>query len=340
MSALRIIDANANRAREALRVLEETARFALEDAALTEALKQLRHDLAASLGSIRGLETHRDVARDVGTGITTEAEGRRSSLADVVRAAAKRLQEALRVVEEYGKLVVPDLAARIEALRYRSYELERDLLDALPSTGAEQWSVCVLLTSDVCSPRGWDEVAASIIAAAPDCIQLREKSMGDDELLRRARRLVRDSAPTTRIIINDRPDIALLSGADGVHLGQGDLPCADVRRLVGPELIVGVSTSRLEEARQAREDGADYCGVGPMFQTRTKHKPDLAGPAYLRAFVAWGGLPHLAIGGITPSNVGSLVGAGCRGVAVSAAVCGADDPSAVVAQLRERLVPG
>ena len=93
----------------------------------------------------------------------------------------------------------------------------------------------------------------------------------------------------------------------------------EVRRLVGRQLLVGVSTSRLEEARQALADGADYCGVGPMFASSTRHKDVIVGPAYLREYVSWGRLPHLAIGGVTGGNVGVLADAGARGVAVSSA---------------------
>src|SRR5690606_33559530 len=106
------------------------------------------------------------------------------------------------------------------------------------------------------------------------------------------------------VIVNDRPDIALLSGADGVHVGQGDLPCRDVRKLVGRQLMIGVSTARLDEVRAAVEHGADYVGVGPMFATTTKQKDVIVGPAYLRAVVtAFPRLPHLAIAGITPDNI-------------------------------------
>jgi len=98
-----------------------------------------------------------------------------------------------------------------------------------------------------------------------------------------------------------------------------------------------VSTSNLQEARQALRDGADYCGVGPMFETTTKHKDRIAGPEYLREYVAWGRLPHLAIGGVSEATIGELVDAGCRGVAVSSAVCRADDPGGVVHRLRAAL---
>jgi thiamine-phosphate pyrophosphorylase len=143
-------------------------------------------------------------------------------------------------------------------------------------------------------------------------------------------------------IVNDRPDIALLAAADGVHLGQEDLRIADARRLAGMTLLVGVSTANMEQARAAAGEGADYCGVGPMFHTTTKDKPRLSGPAYLREYLAderTARVPHLAIGGIGPGNIADLAGAGCRGVAVSSAVCGSPDPAEVCREILRRLPP-
>ena len=341
-NVLRILDANANRAREALRVMEEAARFLLGDADLSAALKSLRHDLASALASVEGLETSRDTPRDVGTRIHTETEWQRSTAADVVIAAGKRLSEALRSIEEYGKtLGLPDpptqFPATIQNLRYRGYELEQRLDRALATGRSRQWRLCVLLTESLCKPRSWTEVLDAAIDAGTDCIQLREKQLDSGPLLDRAASVVeRCHRQGVSVIINDRPDVALVCGADGVHLGQTDLPPGEVRRIVGHQLLIGVSTSNLEQARRARTGGADYCGVGPMFPTTTKHKDVIVGPDYLRQYIDWDGLPHLAIGGITPDNIATLAAAGGRGVAASSCVCGADDPSSAVRELLAR----
>jgi thiamine-phosphate pyrophosphorylase len=357
-NVLRILDANANRAREALRVMEEAARFILDDAPLVEGLKHLRHDLAAALAKVEGLEANRDTPGDVGTAIKTQAEHFRGSTVDVVVAAGKRLSEALRAMEEYGKLLPPlpvysqgegrgegssthpgpTFAATIEKLRYRGYDLEQQLTRAMGTGRAAQWRLCVLISEELCPGRDWRRVAQAVVTGGGDCIQLREKTLYAGELLTRSRWLVALCRPRgVSVIVNDRPDVALLSGADGVHLGQSDLPCAEVRKLVGRQLLVGVSTSNLAEAKQALHDGADYCGVGPMFNTSTKHKDVIVGPAYLREFVAWGRLPHLAIGGITAGNLAELRTAGVKGIAVSSAVCAADDPAAATRRLVESM---
>lgn len=339
-SVLRILDANANRAREALRVMEDAARFLLDDAELAGGLKALRHELAAALAAVAGLEASRDTPGDVGTTIKTQAELRREGAAEVVIAAGKRLSEALRTIEEYAKSLPQaacGLASVIEALRYRGYELEQRLNRAMGSGTRRQWRLCVLISEALCTTDWWTVCQAAVQGGA-DCVQLREKEMDAGELLRRARRLVECCRPRgVSVIVNDRPDVALLAGADGVHLGQTDLPCAQVRKLVGRQLLVGVSTARLEEARQALADGADYCGVGPMFATTTKHKDVIVGPDYLRQYLAWDKLPHLAIGGITANNLGQLTAAGVRGVAVSSAVCAASDPAAAVRGLLARI---
>ncbi len=340
----RIIDANANRAREALRVLEETARFVLDDPAVSLRLKQMRHDLAQALTPLTDeLAYHRDTPGDVGTGLSTPAESKRSGLRDVLGAASARLSEALRVIEEYAKLDADrpewaDLATTAERLRYTGYDVSQQLLTALGSGRGTQWRLCLLLTEPLCTHHDWRSVLQHAVQNGADCIQVREKNMNSADLLQRVREVIEIVNNRAAVIVNDRPDIALLAGADGVHLGQTDLDPREVRKLAGKQPIIGVSTADLEHAKRARACGADYCGVGPMFPTTTKHKPVLAGPAYLRDYLAWNALPHLAIGGITPDNIGELTSHGCKGVAVSSAICSAKDPGAAAASLHSALI--
>lgn len=345
---LRMLDANANRAREGLRVMEDIARFGRNDAELASAIKGVRHavtDAVAGMGvSMLALHASRDTPGDVGTGTKTHAELTRGGLPAIAAAAGGRATEALRVIGEAAKALGPTAAragAAIEALRYQTYELNRRLLLALGTGRGVQWRLCVLLTESLCR-RPWLEVARLGIEGGADCLQLREKGLGDAELLSRAKALLALSRTATggcAVIVNDRVDVALLAGADGVHLGQGDMRVQDARSIAGDRLLVGVSTHDLSEAEGAWRDGADYLGVGAMFATSTKARAT-SGPAYLREVLAderLRAMPHLAIGGISPDNVGELVAAGVRGVAVSGAVCGAADPAAVCRSLRERL---
>jgi len=364
-AAARIIDANVNRAREALRVLDDAARFGLNDAALCERCKALRHELAGVIESLgeAGLDrvrllAWRDTPGDVGTGVSTEGEWHRRGLAGVVNAAGARLGESLRSIEECVKTLGPGAraaAAAVERIRYRAYEAERAIVLALGSGRGRQWRLCVLVTESMCRAHAWEEVARRAVRGGADCLQLREKTLTDRELLERAKRLVgvaREEAAASAaggggagvsVIVNDRVDVALESGADGVHLGQSDLPVESVRRIAGCAVLVGVSTASMAQAREAVQSGADYCGVGPMFATGTADKPRVAGPGYLAEYVTdpmTGSRPHLAIGGITAANIGALARVGCRGVAVCASVCGAEDPEGACRALLAGLEAG
>ncbi|HEY2584300.1 MAG TPA: thiamine phosphate synthase [Tepidisphaeraceae bacterium] len=338
-AVLRLIDANANRAREGLRVAEDFARFVLNDQSLSSALKEIRHEFATVLGPLLGEAIlHRDTPGDVGTSNKTQAEQRREDVADVVIAAGKRLGEALRAIEEYLKTIAPADAARIEQLRYRFYDIEQRLARTLcPAKRFAEVRLYVLITERCC--RGdWFEAAEQALLGGADCLQLREKELESGELLRRARRLVELCRRyDTLCIINDRPDIAILAGADGVHVGQGDLPAIEARKLIGREKILGVSTHCIEQAKQALLDGADYIGIGPVFPSATKPRDFVAGLEYARQVATEIQLPAVAIAGITAANVDEVIGTGVRAVAVTAAVMGSDDPRQAAAELKARL---
>ena len=337
---LRILDANANRAREALRVIEDYARFVLDDDALCGSLKQLRHDFATATASfVAEAILHRDTPGDVGTGTKTATELTREESTDVVTAAGKRLGEALRTIEEYLKTTDPQRASQVEALRYRFYEIERQVTLTLRPAACDFASVglYVLITESICK-RPWLEVAQAALEGGADCLQLREKNLESGELLNRAVALVQLCRKHNAIsIVNDRPDIAILSRAGGVHVGQDDLPASEVRKLVGRSMIVGVSTHELGQAERAMLDGADYIGVGPLFRSETKTRDFVAGPDYARRVVEHIRLPAVAIAGITEQNVDQVLATGIKAVAVSAAVCAADDPRAATERLKRKL---
>jgi thiamine-phosphate pyrophosphorylase len=336
----RILDASANRAREALRVLEDFARFGGDDAGLTGQIKSMRHDLAEALEVLPGdhLLNSRETESDVGTEIHTDREMSRHSLRDVAQVNFKRLQESLRSLEEYGKLYDSFLGQRLGKLRYRSYTLERSML--LVMNAAERLAearLYVLLSGETCQA-ALDWTIAEAAAGGAQIVQLREKRLSDRELIEKARDVRRWTHKAGVIfVMNDRPDIARLVGADGVHLGQDDMPVRDARRIVGPNALIGVSTHDLEQVRRAVNDGASYIGVGPTYSSTTKLFNDLAGLDFVRAAVAETRLPAFVLGGITLSNIDEVIQAGAKRVAVGAAIAGADDPRAVAAALRRAL---
>jgi thiamine-phosphate pyrophosphorylase len=336
----RILDANANRAREGLRVAEDYCRFALDDALLSGQLKQLRHDLAAALADLSPelLLQARETLRDVGTEISTDAEQKRYSLLAVAQANLKRAQEALRTLEEFGKLHSARCAAALEQLRYRAYTLEKAIV--LGTTGRQRLSdarLYVLLSGGGCAA-ALDWTIAEAAAGGAGIVQLREKSLSDRQLLERARQVCRWTREAgVLFVLNDRPDIARLAEADGVHLGQDDLPVKEARRILGPDALVGVSTHDLGQLRRAVLDGASYLGVGPVFPSGTKTFSEFAGLEFVRHAVAETSLPAFAIGGVNLQTIGGVVAAGARRVAVSQAVAQADEPRLVAARLRSAL---
>jgi thiamine-phosphate pyrophosphorylase len=337
---LRILDAAANRAREGLRVVEDYVRFALDDRHLTSLLKNWRHRLSAVLSLLdsHGLASSRDTVRDVGTSVRTPREGLRERPLDVVTANFKRVQEATRTLEEFGKVLSPDLGRKLEALRYELYTFEKAVF--LTHAARERFdgrALYVLVSSELC-PHGSGPVISAALAGGADIIQVREKKMSDRELVTYGR-LVREwtARAGALFIMNDRPDLAMLTDADGVHVGQEELPVREARRVVGPDRLVGVSTHTIEQARQAVLDGADYIGVGPVCSSRTKAFGRLAGLDFVRQVAAEITLPAYAIGGIGLDNLEDVLAAGARRVAVSSAICGAPDPGKAARELRTKL---
>lgn len=339
--AARAVDVNLNRSREALRVLDDYARFALNDRGLTEQLKRLRHALAEATGRLPEglLLAARDTEHDVGTTISTQREYARGTPAEVAAVNAKRLQEALRSAEEYGKVLDAGFGRAVEALRYETYTLERQLISGgVAKAKLTDARLYVLLTGSQCvASMEWVIEQAALGGA--DVFQLREKSLPDRELIVRARQVRKWTLKAgVLFIVNDRPDIARLTNADGVHLGQDDLPVAAARQIVGPNAMIGVSTHDVEQVRQAVRDGADYIGVGPTFPSRTKAFDAFAGLEFVRAVTAETTLPAFALGGIGLNNVAEVAATGAGRIAVSAAVATAAEPRAVAAELRRALV--
>jgi thiamine-phosphate pyrophosphorylase len=178
------------------------------------------------------------------------------------------------------------------------------------------------------SPGEFERLAVSLVQSGVQVIQLRDKALDDRRLLMRAR-LLREltTRSNTLFVMNDRPDLAVLSRADGVHLGQEELSVKDARMVVGPEALIGVSTHTIEQARQAVLDGANYLGVGPVFPSGTKQFDEFPGVELLRAVANEIRLPAFAIGGITREKVPEVLAAGFTRIAVAGAITIASEPS-------------
>ena len=382
VSLIRLLDAAANRALEAVRVVEDYVRFLLDDSKLTGQCKAFRHEFSKILSEIPHDErlASRDTRNDVGTEIQGEREYRREKIEDVLASNFSRLQESLRSLEEYGKLISVPFAQGLERLRYKAYSLQKDIADpkitfaGLPENSSEteepviqaidsrsllRESALYVLIDCRESETEFVELAQMLIDAGVDLLQLRDKKADDRTLLHRGKLLRKLTAETrTLYIMNDRPDLAKLTQADGVHVGQEELSIEEVRKIVGPEMLVGVSTHTIRQIQDAVASGADYIGVGPVFPSSTKtfddsirkewsaenngdetELPELPGLNLLRKMVEETQndptpIPAFAIGGITPENLDEILATGISRIAVSSVVINATDPEMVVRQLK------
>lgn len=321
-SIYRILDANLDRAREGLRIIEEWCRFSLNDVELTRRCKDWRQQLAQ--WHTPEIRAARDTPEDPGTELTHAREAQRSNIQDVLQANFCRTEEALRVLEEYGKVHHPEMAAACKQLRYQVYTLESDLIGQQRHRKLLQ-ARCYLVTSP--SDRILEIVEAALKGGL-HIVQYREKQQDDCDRIPLAQKLCdlchRYGA---LFIVNDRVDIALAVNADGVHLGQQDMPIATARQLLGTNRIIGRSTTNPDEMSRAIAEGADYIGVGPVYATPTKPNKAAAGLDYVRHAAAHATVPWFAIGGIDADNLGQVIEAGCDRVAVVRAIMAADQPT-------------
>lgn len=342
-SVYRIIDANFNRAREALRVIEEYCRFGIDSKAFSARAKQLRHELCTVISQMDGgvLLACRDSDSDVGLGTEVIGQLQRGDLRDCFTAGCKRLSEAMRCLAEMVSIENSVLAGSLERLRFAAYSLEKDVV--MFADPADKYSTVRLYVVITSSEQ--DEVlslAAKCAEGGADCIQMRAKGVDDSELFEMAVEFVkvcRDGGALS--IINDRTDIAVASGADGVHVGQEDLPVAEVRALQKKPLIIGKSTHGPEQLQAAIADNVTYAALGPVFQTGTKPKVKPVTLDYVRhgaRELEGTGIGNVAIGGITVDNVEQILKAGARSIAVCAAATQVADPKAACRALKEKIV--
>ncbi len=337
MFQYRIIDANLNRLGEGLRVIEDFCRFGLNEAALSARVKALRHGASALRRLFpAGVLAARDSAGDVGRVRVKESMRRAGRLA-ILGASFGRVQESLRVLEEMAKLDCPGAAARAKAMRYEAYELERMIVPLFDRAqqAARLKGLYLILTDPVV---GYEKLAAIAVAQKVGAIQLRAKNMDGGPLLDLARK-IRDITRSSRTLffVNDRPDIARLAEADGVHLGQSDLSVRDARAIVGGRALVGKSTHNLRQLAAALRERPDYVGIGPVFPTSSKadHAPVL-GLEKAAQMLRAAKIPAVAVGGIGAQNLPALVSAGFDCYALIGAVGASSDPRKAIRELNKK----
>ncbi|MFQ4141825.1 thiamine phosphate synthase [Chlorogloeopsis sp. ULAP02] len=320
----RILDANLDRVREGLRIIEEWCRFGLNNSQLAGECKRMRQEVAS--WHTAQLRAARDTPGDSGTELTHPQEEERSSIKSLLQANFCRVEEALRVLEEYGKLYHSNMGKAFKQMRYRVYTLESDLM------GYQRHQL--LLRSHlylVTSPtENLLETVEAALKGGLTLVQYRDKNADDSTRIALAEKLRQLCHSYHAIfIINDRVDLALAVDADGVHLGQQDMPIAIARQLLGPHRLIGRSTTNADEMQRAIAEGADYVGVGPVYETPTKIGKPAAGLEYVSYAAKHCSIPWFAIGGIDPNNINEVIDAGAQRVAVVRSIMQAEQPTLV-----------
>lgn len=278
---LRIIDVNLNRVREGLRVVEDIARFALEDKETTERIKTIRHKISSLAPPLPYLLKERDIEGDIGRDLK---DYKKDNLKGILSSNIKRVEEGCRVLEEF-------LGGEFREIRYEIYAIEKEL--ARPKIRG----LYLIIDPLYCEPISVAEMA---IKNGVKIIQLRDKRGDLREFLKTAER-IREISDEITLIINDRMDVALCVNADGLHLGSSDLPLKYAREKFHG--IIGLSSHSIPEAIKGEEDGADYIGIGPIFKTKTKPELSPIGYQIIKELKGKIKIPIVAIGGITLENL-------------------------------------
>jgi len=340
---LRIIDANLNRAGEGLHLLEDLARLILNDANLTQQLKTIRHEILRGDWSFnQQLIQSRNSEGDVGVDIEAPGEEKQKELPIMVVANARRVQESLRILEELAK--IPDTTPQLDGGKFKQarfdlYTIEQKLLSRLlrrDKIGCLT-GLYAIIDSQALSGRNYLKVASQLIRGGAKAIQLRDKLSSKDELLSIAQQLKNlCSKHGVLFIMNDYLDLTLATGADGLHLGQKDLPIPAARKLLPIDVILGCSATTVDQATAAESDGADYIAAGSIYPTSSKEGAKVVGLERLRQIRQAVSLPLVAIGGINKDNAAEVAAAGADAVAVLSAILQAED----VAEAARQIIAG
>ena len=320
-----IIDANLDRAREGLRVMEDWARFGLGKEKFVEKIKHLRQILGKN--HLNVYKQSRNSIEDQCKGITHHEQNNRKKPEQIISSNAGRVQEALRVIEEFSRLHNNELSKIASKIRYEVYTLEIELLSLSKHIKSDK----ILKENDLYvitdQKENLLEILEDILIAGVKIIQHRFKNGNDKEHLEEAIQIKNlCKRYNSLLIINDRVDIALASKADGIHLGQDDLDLKTARKLLGHSKIIGVSANNKIDISKAIQDGCDYIGIGPVFETSTKKNKKPLGVEKIKTLTKDLNIPWFAIGGITTNNISYLRQYGFKKVALVSQLMNSKNP--------------
>ena len=320
-----IIDANLDRAREGLRVLEDWARFGLSKEKYVERIKNYRQILGKN--HLEVYKQSRNHNEDKCKGLSHEEQINRKTSEQIISSNSGRVQEALRVIEEFSRLHNHELSKIASEIRYEIYTLEIDLL----SLSKYKKSKEILKENDLYfitdQKDNLLELIEEILIAGVRIIQYRFKTGTDKDHLKEAIQIKKlCKRYNSLFIVNDRLDIALASNADGIHLGQDDFDLKTARKLLGYSKIIGISANNEIDISKALKHGCDYIGIGPVFETATKKDKKPIGVEKIKTLTKDLNIPWFAIGGIKLNNISYLKKNGFKKVALVSQLINSKDP--------------
>ena len=325
LSIYQIIDANLDRAREGLRVLEDWARFGLGHEGLVIRIKNFRQILGKN--HLKVYKSSRNFIEDHCKGLSHEEQIKRKTPNRIISSNAARVQEALRVIEEFSRSNNQKLSKIASEIRYEIYSIEVELLNLNRFKKSEEILKENNLYAITDERENLLEVVEAILIGGVKIIQHRFKNGNDQDNLEESIKIkTLCKKYNSLFIVNDRIDIALASNADGIHLGQDDLHIKTARELIGKEKIIGISANNSIEISKAINNGCDYIGIGPVFKTSTKKDKQPLGLEKIKRLTKDLKLPWFAIGGINKKNIQNLRKYGIRKIALVSELMNSEDP--------------
>ena len=320
-----IIDANLDRAREGLRVLEDWARFGLGKNDCVIKIKNFRQILGKH--HLEVYKQSRNYVEDECKGLIHQEQKNRKTPEQIISSNSARVQEALRVIEEFSRHNNHELSKIASEIRYEIYALEINLLSLSKFNKAAE----ILKDNDLyvitSQKENLLEIIEDLLIAGVKIIQYRFKEGTDKDHLKEAIQIKNLCKKYNSLfIINDRIDIALASNADGIHLGQEDLDLKTARKLLGYSKIIGISANNQIDISNAIEEGCDYIGIGPVFETETKKNKKPLGIDNIKTLTKDLNIPWFAIGGVSKNNISHLKSNGFKKVALVSQLMNSECP--------------
>jgi len=320
-----IIDANLDRAREGLRVLEDWSRFGIGREDLVIKIKNFRQILGKN--HLYFYKKSRNHVLDKCRGISHEEQFKRKNSENIISSNAARVQEALRVIEEFSRDHNLELSKIASEIRYEIYNLELEILDSNNFKKSELIIKENSLYSLTDHKENLLEIIESILSGGVKIIQHRFKEGSDKDNLKEAIEINKLCKKYNSLfIVNDRIDIALASNADGIHLGQNDLDIHIARKLLGDSKIIGITANNSIDITNAVKNGCNYLGIGPVFKTDIKKDKEPLGIARIKDLTKELTIPWFAIGGIDIKNVSALKEQGINKIALVSGLLNSENP--------------